>query len=519
METGPCSPDDFVGYLEESVLSKPVYLLVAFTLAGCEFVPQRSSGHNAARPSDEEVVHQGIDFLLPEVAYKTPLPALRWSEHDKASLYELAVDDSEQCSSPLQTYRVKSPARTLTHLDNGVYFACLRALDDQGKELAHATGEFRVKADSVADPREQNANGGSGAPLTTVGLGPFPLYLGEQMGTPSAFGAFADPHDDDHLKLFVNDRTHRRVLVYDRVPLSEADQPVLAIGQPSLTATGSNGSARGISAKGFGDNVHVSVCPSGKVLVTDRGNHRVLVYNSIPRTNGARADLVIGQTDLTQHLAGVGPGSLKQPGAAYCMEDRLVILDRGNNRILVFNSFPTKSGAKADYVVGQDDLTTTTPGCGANGLNSPSAALLADGRFYVADSGNNRIVAFSGLPKATGAKADLVLGQKTLARCRANGGGRVSAGGLDAPSAVAFRDGVLAVGDPGNHRVVFYFSPLKSGKEAEHVLGQPTFDRNAATSEGQLNEVASAKALLFDGNYLWVADQASRSVSVLPLPY
>lgn len=455
-------------------------LFAAAGLAACE--PTRTS---PAQSAAEEQVHQGVDLLIPAEGFLSPRPTLKWGRHDDASLYELEIDDSEQCSSPLQVFRVKQPQRTLDHLATGTYFACLRAVNAHGKELARSYGEFTVKADDAADPKSQNAVGGSGSPVSTAGLSPFPLYLGDEMGTPTAFGAFADPADDDRLKFLVNDRTHRRVLVYDKVPTSSEDRPSLKI-------------------EGYGDNVHVSVCPNGKVLVTDRGKHRVLVYDKIPRRSGARPDLVIGQPDFVTHIAGVGAGSLKQPGAAYCMDDHLVVLDRGNHRILVWQAFPVKSGARADWVIGQPDATATEPACGRASLNSPSAALFADGRFFVVDSGNNRVLGFPGFPEA-GAEPDLVIGQRTLASCKRNAGGKVSARGLDAPSALALRDGVLAVGDPGNHRVLFFFGPLKNGQPAGRVLGQDDFEKNVATAKGQLNDAASAKGLLFDGGFLWVA--------------
>ena len=38
---------------------------------------------------------------------------------------------------------------------------------------------------------------------------------------------------------------------------------------------------------------------NGKLYVADTQNHRILIFNSIPTSNGAAADLVLGQPNLT----------------------------------------------------------------------------------------------------------------------------------------------------------------------------------------------------------------------------
>ena len=59
---------------------------------------------------------------------------------------------------------------------------------------------------------------------------------------------------------------------------------------------------------------HIVVDESKNIMyISDMGNNRVLIYNSIPTTNYAPADVVIGQKDFNTHDTGaptsIPPGS------------------------------------------------------------------------------------------------------------------------------------------------------------------------------------------------------------------
>ena len=45
-----------------------------------------------------------------------------------------------------------------------------------------------------------------------------------------------------------------------------------------------------------------------KVYVVDQGNNRVLIWNSLPRDTGQPADVVIGQKDFTSRSPNMGKG-------------------------------------------------------------------------------------------------------------------------------------------------------------------------------------------------------------------
>ncbi|HWD97408.1 MAG TPA: hypothetical protein VG345_00150, partial [Bryobacteraceae bacterium] len=94
--------------------------------------------------------------------------------------------------------------------------------------------------------------------------------------------------------------------------------------------------------------------------------------------------------------------TLEFPRAAISDGTRLFIADGGNDRVLVYNTIPTQSGAAADIILGQPDEFSNDDGenpDGANAFQTP-ASLAWDGtNLYVSDTFNRRVVIYSmGLP-------------------------------------------------------------------------------------------------------------------------
>lgn len=88
----------------------------------------------------------------------------------------------------------------------------------------------------------------------------------------------------------------------------------------------------------------------------------------------------------------------------------LLLLDRGNNRILVWNAAPTSSSTPPDFVLCQSSTTSTTSGSGLNQCNWPSDAVVTStGRLVVIDTDNNRILVWNSMPTATGQSADYAI--------------------------------------------------------------------------------------------------------------
>ena len=77
----------------------------------------------------------------------------------------------------------------------------------------------------------------------------------------------------------------------------------------------------------------------------------------------------------------------------------LYVADSRNNRVMVWKNAAAASGAPADLILGQKDrLSTTAKGPGtdfAAGFSNPTAVVTdTQGNLYVADSGNNRVLRF-----------------------------------------------------------------------------------------------------------------------------
>jgi hypothetical protein len=69
--------------------------------------------------------------------------------------------------------------------------------------------------------------------------------------------------------------------------------------------------------------------------VTDYLNHRVLIWSSVPTSNGQPADLVLGQTDMASAVNGTAANLLRYPYGAHSDGTRLVVADFYNNRVLL----------------------------------------------------------------------------------------------------------------------------------------------------------------------------------------
>ncbi len=73
-----------------------------------------------------------------------------------------------------------------------------------------------------------------------------------------------------------------------------------------------------------------------------------------------------------------------------------------------------------DVAVGQPDLVTNTSACTASKLSFPQSAFISGGKLLDTDSINTRVLVWNSIPTASGASADLVLGQADFTHCTAN---------------------------------------------------------------------------------------------------
>ena len=89
-----------------------------------------------------------------------------------------------------------------------------------------------------------------------------------------------------------------------------------------------------------------------RLIVADTGNHRVLIWHDIASAvSHAPADVVLGQPDFSSEGAqasGRGPRhGMRLPTGVLVHEGRLVVADAWNHRLLVWDSIPQSSGCAA----------------------------------------------------------------------------------------------------------------------------------------------------------------------------
>lgn len=265
-------------------------------------------------------------------------------------------------------------------------------------------------------------------------------------------------------RLYVSDSGNHRVLIWNTLPDRNAAPADIALGQPDLATVGI-----GAGASDMQDPA--GLCVAGtKLLVCDRLNHRVLVWTTAPSASGAPADLVLGQADFDVNLRNAGgragAATLFDPTSVWTDGERVIVADRGNHRVLVWTSFPTRSGQSADLVLGQPRFEHASAGVGPTSLFLPSDVSSNGRQVFVADAGNHRVLAWHDFPEVNGAPADTVLGQATFDHDVANdadqdgtpdaGPGRRTLKSVDAMLTVRVFENLLFVGDTGNHRLLVF---------------------------------------------------------------
>ncbi len=95
-----------------------------------------------------------------------------------------------------------------------------------------------------------------------------------------------------------------------------------------------------------------------RLLLVDRNNNRVLIWSNAPSSN-TPPDLVLGQTDFTHNNPGKELSGMNWPSAISTAKNKVVVADTENQRILVWSSFPTKNGQAADFAFNFRELGAT----------------------------------------------------------------------------------------------------------------------------------------------------------------
>lgn len=259
------------------------------------------------------------------------------------------------------------------------------------------------------------------------------------------------------------------------------------------------------------------------LVAADSGNHRILIWMGIPENDQTPADIVLGQPDFESEGARANGKSvecgLHLPTGIKIIENKLFVADSWHHRILVWNEIPAKNFQKPDYVIGQKNLTEITENRG--GKCSPETLYWCygfnyiNGIFYIADTGNRRVLGFFGIPEQN-QPADFVIGQDDFETNLENRGleQRVDAKSFRWVHDIAGNEEMIFFADAGNHRVLGWNGKLESDRNADIVIGQESFEKN-----GEFPYIKQGSARLrfpysisVEKNVIAVADTANNRV-------
>lgn len=151
-----------------------------------------------------------------------------------------------------------------------------------------------------------------------------------------------------------------------------------------------------------------NVASDGKHLIlADRNNNRILIWNSLP-TGNTLPDLVLGQKDFTANNPGTRLDNLNWPVGVAADGTHLLVADTYNDRILVWNSFPTQNGQPADLVLANPDNSRTMDDNG-KAISWPWAVWSNGRKVVVASTGNGRVYIWNSFPVRSNQPPDLNL--------------------------------------------------------------------------------------------------------------
>lgn len=309
-------------------------------------------------------------------------------------------------------------------------------------------------------------------------------------------------------KLWIVDSYNNRILRYSNIPSSNGPTAEFVLGQADFIS-----SSTGTTSSTFNEPRYIEFSPDGKMFITDFLNNRVLIYNQIPSTSQTAADVVIGQSNMTSNSSGCSSNQLNSPQQVKYVNGKLVISDSGNYRVLIYNSVPTSNGASADLVLGQADMNS----CANSGAISASNLGITFGiasdtnTLFVTDSGNSRIMYWTSFPTTTNQSSNISIGTPDLYSSDFNSNSMIH--DLGGNSFISTNSSQILVTDWNQNRLLIYNQyPSKNLPIPDLVIGSPNLKTNYSGISSNL--LYSPMESIFIGDSIAVADAGNSRVLI-----
>jgi uncharacterized protein (TIGR03437 family) len=256
------------------------------------------------------------------------------------------------------------------------------------------------------------------------------------------------------------------------------------------------------------------------LYIADTFNNRILGFKDARNVQaGQKADIVIGQTDLTgkpgsafyrnlinnpnNDVALPSASGLNQPvGVMVDGNGNLWVADSGNARVLRFPQ-PFAAGVTTQtptIVIGQQDFTSANTDASSTGMQFPYGMVLLpnSGALVVSDVALNRLTVYrkpAGGDFRSSVAADVVLGQQSPNNSLPSN----STAGLNVPRHIgADSSDRVYVADSNNNRLVVFNNPSTAVTGAASALQLPM-----PSPQGVAVSLVTGESWITLGNALW----------------
>lgn len=264
--------------------------------------------------------------------------------------------------------------------------------------------------------------------------------------------------------LAVADAWNHRILIWHGYPETSNRPACVVLGQADFTGGIANRGTSAPAADTLNWCYGVAIA-DGKLIVCDTGNRRVLIWDEIPTENSTPADLVLGQRDFITRddNAGEAGGALgmRWPHGIAVARGMLFISDAGNNRVMVWRTYPRSIGQPCDFVLGQTDFMGLDHNRASyyptsSAMNMPYGLTVQGGMLVVTDTANSRLLGFELDGLAMDSPAIALAGQPLFSDRGDNRWRFATRDSVCWPYSATACGNQLVIADAGNNRVLLW---------------------------------------------------------------